>query len=343
LDKTMFPTAIFGNPDGSGLVVGEGEGEREGESDAAGRRRHVADMLLTSKNLNNLPVLHALLVESSVVGAAKRVGLSQPTVSGVLAKLRVEFGDPLLVRAGRGMRRTPLAERLLPEVAELCGGLERLYDPAELDPARLERRYVIAAPDHLAFMLAPVLLRILTTEAPGVQIRFVAVPADLAAPIRDDGIDLAVCGNFGFWPELRFDLLFEERIVLAVGAEHPLVGQGPITSEDAAGYPVLGMGSGVFERGEGRYATGVPVLDIEPQVIFSQFTDAVMLTIGTDFVAPAPEALVERLGRSLPVVGMSLAETDVVQAGMFWSATRERDAEHSWLRSVVERAARTMV
>ncbi len=66
---------------------------------------------LESTNLNLIPVLRALLREESVVGAAKQVSLSQPAVSGALARLREVLDDPLLVRVGRSMRLTPARRR----------------------------------------------------------------------------------------------------------------------------------------------------------------------------------------------------------------------------------------
>ncbi len=60
--------------------------------------------------------LDALLQEGSVTGAARRVGLSTPAMSHALARIRARLGDPLLVRAGRGMVLTPRAEALKPQV-----------------------------------------------------------------------------------------------------------------------------------------------------------------------------------------------------------------------------------
>ena len=64
-------------------------------------------MTLRSQNLNLIPILQALLHSESVVGAANDVHLSQPAISGALARLRDALDDPILVRVGRGMRLTP--------------------------------------------------------------------------------------------------------------------------------------------------------------------------------------------------------------------------------------------
>jgi len=61
-------------------------------------------------DLNLLVALDALLAEGSVAGAARRLGLSSSAMSRTLARLRSATGDPLLVRAGRGVRLVPQLE-----------------------------------------------------------------------------------------------------------------------------------------------------------------------------------------------------------------------------------------
>src|SRR5438093_894630 len=67
-------------------------------------------------DLNLLRVFDALLQEGSVTGASERLHLSIPATSRALGRLRRAMGDPILVRAGRGMAPTPFALRTAPRV-----------------------------------------------------------------------------------------------------------------------------------------------------------------------------------------------------------------------------------
>ena len=49
-------------------------------------------------DLNLLVAFDALFCERSVTRAARRIGLSQPAMSGALGRLRALVGDPLFVR-----------------------------------------------------------------------------------------------------------------------------------------------------------------------------------------------------------------------------------------------------
>ena len=67
---------------------------------------------MSQPDLNLLVTLDILLAEGSVARAARRLGLSPSAMSRALARLRETTGDPLLVRAGRGLVPTPRALEL---------------------------------------------------------------------------------------------------------------------------------------------------------------------------------------------------------------------------------------
>ncbi|MCA9710119.1 MAG: LysR family transcriptional regulator, partial [Myxococcales bacterium] len=58
---------------------------------------------MSRPDLNLLIALDVLLQAGSVAEAARRLRLSASAMSRTLARLRKTTGDPLLVRAGRGL------------------------------------------------------------------------------------------------------------------------------------------------------------------------------------------------------------------------------------------------
>jgi DNA-binding transcriptional LysR family regulator len=293
---------------------------------------------LESTNLNLLPILRALLREESVVGAAKQVSLSQPAVSGALARLREELDDPLLVRVGRSMRLTPRAQRMRPQIEQICSEIERLFEPEIFDPATVDISFVVAAPDHLAFLLSRALVVRLRDEAPGVRIRFVDPPLNLHELLRDGTVDLAVCGNFHIWPNIEYKSLFYERVVAVVAKDHPLAKRTRVRSADLVRYPGVNMFTGtISSKRDTKPITGVPSLDFASQILVGQFTDAVLLAMESPTVARAPATLGDYLSGILPLVVVQLTgEYDQIDTGMFWAPIRHDGPEHVWLRAVVE-------
>src|SRR5512138_3646706 len=97
---------------------------------------------MSRPDLNLLFTLDVLLAEGSVARAARRLRLSPSAMSRALARLRQTTGDPLLVRAGRGLVPTPRALELRERVSQLVQESRSVLSPAEkLDLAQLERTY----------------------------------------------------------------------------------------------------------------------------------------------------------------------------------------------------------
>jgi len=296
-------------------------------------------MAIRNKNLNLIPILQALLKEESVVRAADSVGLSQPAMSGALARLRSLLGDPLLVRTGRTMRLTPKAQEMRMHLDVLCSQIDVLFQPDSFDPGLAQMSFRIASPDYLAFRLTRVLMPLLAEQAPGIHIQFVDVPGDLPTWMEASNIDLAVCGEFGFWPELRREFLFRERYVATVSLDHPLAGKSQVNSDELLAYPSPSL---VFDPGlsqsahDRHWITGLRSLDFTSQVTsMSQFI-AVLLAVEAPNVARAPASLVELLAAKLPLKLLEISDEDAsFDTCVFWTVLTDQSIAHKWLRKTI--------
>ena len=112
------------------------------------------------------------------VGAARRLGLSASAMSRMLARLRAATGDPLLVRAGRGLVPTPRAVELRDRVRETTDEALALLRPAIVGPdlSALERTFTIRANYGFVETFGARPLAALTDAAPGVRLRFAPKP-----------------------------------------------------------------------------------------------------------------------------------------------------------------------
>src|SRR5262249_53154639 len=129
---------------------------------------------MSRPDLNLLFVLDVLLAEGSVARAAQRLRLSSSAMSRSLARLRKTTGDPLLVRAGRGLVPTPRAIELRTRVGQLVQDGEAVLRPAEaLDLAQVVRTFTLRTSEGFVENFGPGLIARAEQEAPGVRLRFV--------------------------------------------------------------------------------------------------------------------------------------------------------------------------
>src|SRR3989344_5195412 len=146
---------------------------------------------MSNPDLNLLITLDALLAEGSVARAAKRLRLSPSAMSRALARLRETTGDPLLVRAGRGLVPTPRAIELRDRVEQLVRDAQEVLRPVELlDLNKLDRTFAIRTSEGFAENFGPALIARAREQAPGVRLFFMQKPDKDSRPLRDGIVDL---------------------------------------------------------------------------------------------------------------------------------------------------------
>lgn len=293
-------------------------------------------------DLNLLTALDALLAEGSVTGAARRLSLSASAMSRTLARLRAATGDPLLVRAGRGLAPTPRALALRERVRDLALETRAVLSPApdDFDPARLERTFVIRASEGFVALLAAPLVTAVTRAAPQARLRFAPKPVKEASLLRRGQVDLEI-GTPGIdAPEIRTQLLFRDRFVGAARAGHPLL-TGPVTAERYCAF-----GHVVTSRREvftGPVDEALRELGLERRIVAVApgFPDALRVARDTDLVALAPQSCLDSaLARVRPLaeglVSFALpVRTPPLAVFALWHPRLDADPAHRWLRALV--------
>jgi len=180
-------------------------------------------------DLNLLKTFDVLLEERNVSRAAERLALTQPTVSGMLSRLREMFDDPLFIRTQHGMLPTPRAEDLGPRVSRLLADANALLASERFDPWTSERTITISVNDYMQSCLIVPFVRVLREEAPRMRlvIRHLEV-VDLRPMLERGQIDMAITIPEFSDPTLQVQALYEEEYVAVVREDHP-IGRGRIS------------------------------------------------------------------------------------------------------------------
>lgn len=286
-------------------------------------------------DLNLLVTLDVLLSEGSVAGAARRLRLSPSAMSRALARLRQATGDPLLVRAGRGLVPTPRAIELRGQVGGLVQQAEAVLRPVEkLDLKRLVRTFTLRTSDGFVESFGPGLIARVAREAPGVRLRFVQKTDRDSAPLRDGLVDLET-GAIGetTGPEIRTQALFKDRFVGVVRRGHAL-SRGKVTpARYAAGQHVFVSRRGL-ERGSIDEALKPAGLEREVVAVVGGFAAAIALARGSDLIASVPERHTARLRAGMHSFALPVPAPDVT-VSLLWHPRLDADAAHRWLRGCV--------
>lgn len=281
-----------------------------------------------------LRLLDALHASQSVTRTAERLGLSQPTISIALARLRKMLGDPLFVRTPQGMQPTPRTQDLMPAVRQVLDGMDLLASvTAQFDAASSERRFRIFMTDASHVTLMPRLFAQVRALAPGVKLEAATLGPDMAKALQSGEADLALglipTLDRGFYQQA----LFDQDWVCLCHADHPRIGE-PFDLSHYLNEAHVGIVSGT---GTQLLEDALKKLDKPRQVQLALpgFLGLPGILSTSDLVATLPRHIGETLARTagLRVLPCPLAiESFTVK--QYWHTRYHQDPANRWLRGV---------
>jgi DNA-binding transcriptional LysR family regulator len=290
---------------------------------------------MATPDFNLLVILDAVLAEGSVARAARRLRLSPSAMSRALARLRETTGDPLLVRAGRGLVPTPRAVELRERVSQLVQDIEAVLRPAETpDLKQLVRTFTLRTSEGFVENFGPGLIARVGEEAPGVRLCFVQKPNKESTPLRDGTVDLetGVVGNM-MGPEVRARALFRDRFIGVVRMGHVL-GKGEVTPALYAAAKHISVSRRGLEQGPIDEALKASGLEREIVTIVGGFSTALALARASDLVASVPERHTGNLRAGMHSFPLPFP-TPEITVSLLWHPRLDADAAHRWLRGLV--------
>ncbi|WP_394194487.1 LysR family transcriptional regulator [Microbacterium foliorum] len=302
-------------------------------------------MLGRSIDYNLLPPLRALLEERSVTKAAERMHVSQPTMSTALSRLRAHFDDPLLVRKGLSHELTPLAIRLVAMLPSALGEAERVFQlQSEFDATTSTRSFVIAAVDYAVSRIGPAITRVLSAEAPHVQLEFSIADSALvnAAPESLRTIDGLILPHGYLTNQPHIDLMSDEWVcVIDVDSS---LGEVP-TAELLLARPWVHTLAAKNGMTPARRQLQIKGMEVSVAAVTPYFQSVPSLVAGTERVALLPRTLGVRAARGFGEVRVVPAPfaLDPVRDAFWWHPDHTHDSAHVWLRDMLRHVAEEFI
>lgn len=295
-------------------------------------------MNLRRIDLNLLAVLEALHEEGTVTGAARRLKISQPTLSASLARLRGTFSDKLFVPTAKGMKPTPFATSLRRPIQEILAIVERDIRPKEVfNPKETTRTLTLTTSDAGELCFLPLLINVLSKRAPKAGLECVSLPSsELERALVAGDVDVAL----GYFPDLkssalRHQPLFEHPFVCLVREGHPVAREG-MSVEDFLAVPhaVVRQKGRSQEIAEGM----IDQLGLERRVKVRSphFLSLPFLIASSDVVSIVPRCIgtafsdMVRLNMIDPPIALPM-----IPLAQHWAVTSQSDPATMWLVELI--------
>jgi DNA-binding transcriptional LysR family regulator len=287
-------------------------------------------------DLNLLTALDALLEEGSVAGAAQRLHVTAPAMSRTLGRIRHATKDQILVRTGREMVPTPYALGVQEEVHRLVQQAHAVLAPErDVDLETLERVFTVQWHDAITAAIGPALVAGVRSLAPGVRFRFLPESSVDTTDLRHGRVDLEIGADEPAQPEISWELMGRDRLVVAMRPAHPYA-NGRLTLHRYA------KAAHVTVSRRGRLRDPIDgALDehgLRRTVVASAPTSIAALCFArdADILVAAPERMTAVTVASLGLVTKPMpVELPLSRVIVAWHQRYDGDRAHAWLRARV--------
>jgi DNA-binding transcriptional LysR family regulator len=297
-------------------------------------------------DLNLLRVFDAVMAEGSLTRSAQVLAMTQPAVSHAMKRLHESVGEVLFVRSAHGMRPTPRAQALWPQVRAALGGLQQALAPAAYDPRVDPASFRLTMVDATAGLLMPPLIQAIESGQAQANLRVLPLTTRDPRQLLERGdADLAV-GHFpdavaaihaeGEDSPLRHQRLYDTRYVCAMRAGHPLAASATLALDDyCTAHHLLVSFSG---RAHGFVDQALAGLGRSRRIVLTvnQFFTAGQVVSGSDLLTVLPESFLAATGYQQALVVRELPfEMGRVQGAMIWHMRKDGDLAQRWLREQI--------
>ena len=192
--------------------------------------------------LRDLHTLLAVARTGSMSKAGQELSVSQPAVSSVIAELEQTIGVPLVDRSVRGVELTVYGRELIERTRAAFDELKQGIRNIEFLAHPTEGEVRIGCSESVAAVLASVIQQF-SEEYPGIAlyVNHVVSPSLELQDLRDRHVDLCLArlatGAAEAHDELNVEIVFDDEMVLAVGAQNRLASRRSIDLADLVDEP----------------------------------------------------------------------------------------------------------
>ena len=145
---------------------------------------------MTAPDWNHIRAFHATAAEGSLSAAARRLGLTQPTLSRQVAALEAELGVTLFERVGRKLVLTRTGTDLLDHVRAMGEAAQSVAPAASGHVQEISGRVSISATDAYAAYILPGIVERIRAEAP--EITLAVIASNALSDLRHREADIAI-------------------------------------------------------------------------------------------------------------------------------------------------------
>jgi len=195
---------------------------------------HWLPTVIINFDLNDLQAFRAVVDKGSFRGAADAIRISQPALSRRIEKLETALDVKLFERTTRRVSLTMVGRAFLPQVERILDDLDiALMGISNVASTRMGDVTIACVPST-AYYFMPHVISAFHKLYPKIRLRVLDASAgEVCNAVESGEADFGVSFSGSLADEVEFELLFQERYVLACRRDHPLAERASVSWAEA--------------------------------------------------------------------------------------------------------------
>jgi DNA-binding transcriptional LysR family regulator len=295
--------------------------------------------VLKGLDLNLLIIFEAVYSSGNISQAAKSLGMSQPTISNALGRLRDTLDDQLFVREGRGVKPTPKAVTMIGPIREALQMIEGGVSGDEgFDPTSSQRHFRIVAMDSIEAFIAPHLIKLVQDHQSVTIENLPIISTPMVDGLNDGSLDLVLANFLNESLDCTCQPLLTPSLCIITRKDHGKI-DGKFTQEHFESLSHVALVPKL--RALSRLEEGLRAQNITRHIVYSvtKFWAFPHIVANTDLVGIVPTAFAHETAKTYPLTIHPLPfEYPPEKLYMTWKTSRTNDPGHRWLREEITKA-----
>jgi len=291
---------------------------------------------MTKVDLNLLVIFDAIMQEQSISAAAERLAMTQPSVSNAVARMRHVWGDPLFVKAGRGIKPTVYAVSLWQQVSGSLHTISKAVSPEKFTAKTAKRCFRVALTDGMASLLWLDIRKRLEQKAPNIDVHAVPYIMNAESLLLNAEVDLIT----DYVPQLdnnfHRQFLCNNYFVAVMSAKHPLASKTLSLAQFIKAQHLLVSLSG---DASGAVDDKLAELKLTRRIAMTvnSFANATYLLKDSSLISVLPYAIIANEIKSGSLIAKSLPfHLAPAEISMAWHNRNDHDLGLRWLRVMIQ-------
>ncbi|MCM2678864.1 LysR family transcriptional regulator [Echinimonas agarilytica] len=295
-------------------------------------------------DLNLLRIFLNVYQYQSMSKAAEHLDLNQSSVSNAMIRLKIELGEVLFLREGRGIKPTAFADEFASQIKDSLATVEAVVaNQQHFQPDQTQRTFVVYSNEVMMLMLAPIVAEL--TQATQCRVEFRETPP-IEQRIYDDLSRQKVDAALDLFPRIpsafQQQAMLRHQGVVIASRHHPRI-QGRISQSEYLSEAHVGLRMRRSDLHVVNFLSKQRIPNRKMMCEFSSVMGLMAMCSRSEYLGFVPQEFARQYQDAFELQLLKPPyDFEALESQLIWHRSMSAHSAHQWLREILSTAVKML-